>query len=319
MEGLYKVLGIPFGFVLNLIYEIIPNYGWAIILLTLFTKFLMIPSSIKQQKSMAKTQRMQAKIRKIQQKYAGDQKKIQEETTALYQRENYNPMNMGCSSMLWQFIILFCIIGAIYYPLSNFLRIDENQIGALVGALKDLKLMPKSSLQGELYVVAHIDAIVEAFNNGKIALKGVSPETLAEIQNIEFRFFGISLGEIPNNYPVFTNIVWIIPVLSLASSLLTGIHSMIKQKRQNPDTQNNAMMMGCMALGMPIMSLIFVVQYPIGVGIYWIASSVFGFISTLIIGHFYSPKKTLAKIMVEETIERRSKEENTKQIAANKK
>ncbi len=319
MEGLYKVLGVPFGFVLGLIYEIIPNYGWAIILLTLFTRFLMIPSSIKQQKSMAKTQRMQAKIRKIQQKYAGDQKKIQEETNALYQRENYNPMNMGCSSMIWQFIILFGLIGAIYYPLSNFLRLDKSQIEVLVGALKDLNIAPKSTLQGELYVVAHIEKIIAAYESGKLALKGVSPEILKEIGNINFEFFGISLGEIPNNYKVFTNIVWIVPVLSFASSLLTGIHSMIKQKRQNPDTQSNAMMMGCMTLGMPIMSLVFVVQYPIGVGIYWIASSVFGFISTLIIGHFYSPKKTLAKIMVEETIERRSKEENTKQIAANKK
>lgn len=319
MEGLYKVLGIPFGYLLSFIYELIPNYGWAIILLTLFTRFLMIPSTIKQQKSMAKTQRMQSKIRKIQQKYAGDQKRIQEETTALYQRENYNPMNMGCSSMIWQFIILFGLIGAIYYPLSNFLHLDENQIEVLVAALKDLKLSPKSSLQGELYVVANIEEIINAYNSGKVALKGVTPEVLETISNINFKLFGISLGEIPNNYKVFTNIVWIVPVLSFASSLLTGIHSMLKQKRQNPEAPNNAMMMGCMTLGMPIMSLVFVVQYPIGVGIYWIASSVFGFISTLIIGHFYSPKKTLAKIMVEETIERRSKEENTKQVAAHKK
>lgn len=318
MEALYKVLGVPFGFALSLIYELVQNYAFAIILLTLLTRFLMVPSSIKQQKSMAKTQRMQAKIRKIQQKYAGDQKKIQEETSALYQRENYNPMNMGCSSMIWQFVILFGLIGAIYYPLSNFLRIEEGQIETLVAALKTLKISPKSTLQGELYVVAHIEEIIAAYNNGKLALKGVSSETLEAISGVNFKIFGISLGAIPQGTP-FPNVIWLVPILSFASSLLTGIYSMIKQKRQNPDTQNNAMMMGCMTLGMPIMSLVFVVQYPIGVGIYWIASSVFGFISTLIIGHFYSPKKTLAKIMVEETIERRSKEENTKQIAAHKK
>ncbi len=318
MEGLYKVLGVPFGFALGLIYELVQNYAFAIILLTLFTRFLMIPSTIKQQKSMAKTQRMQSKIRKIQQKYAGDQKRIQEETNALYQRENYNPMNMGCSSMIWQFVILFGLIGAIYYPLSNFLRVDESQIEVLVAALKDLKLSPKSSLQGELYVVAHIEEIINAYNGGKLVLKGVTPETLDAIKGINFELFGISLGSIPQGTP-FPNVIWLVPILSFASSLLTGIHSMIKQKRQNPEAPSNAMMTGCMTLGMPIMSLVFVVQYPIGVGIYWIASSVFGFISTLIIGHFYSPKKTLAKIMVEETIERRSKEENTKQVAANKK
>ncbi len=92
---------------------------------------------------------------------------------------------------------------------------------------------------------------------------------------------------------------------------------MIKQKKTNPATANNPMM-GCMMFGMPLLSLWFVINYPIGIGVYWIASSVFGFISTVVIGYFYSPKKMLAKVMVDETVERRSKEENIKLIAAKK-
>ena len=107
-ESIYKVLGIPFGFVLELIYSSVGfgSYAVSIILLTLFARALTVPSSIKQQQGMAKTQRIQSKIRKIQAKYAGDQKKIQEETTALYQREGYNPMGAGCSPMIIQFVIL---------------------------------------------------------------------------------------------------------------------------------------------------------------------------------------------------------------------
>ena len=77
-------------------------------------------------------------------------------------------------------------------------------------------------------------------------------------------------------------------------------------------------MMGCMMFGMPLLSLYFVINYPIGIGVYWIASGLFGFISTVIIGYFYSPKKTLARLMIDETIERRSKEDNAKRIAAKK-
>jgi YidC/Oxa1 family membrane protein insertase len=99
--------------------------------------------------------------------------------------------------------------------------------------------------------------------------------------------------------------------------MLTGVHSMIKQKQTNPAAANNPMM-GCMMFGMPLLSLFFVINYPIGIGVYWIASSVFGFISTVLIGHFYSPKKTLAKLMIDETVARRSKEENIKLIAAKK-
>lgn len=46
-----------------------------------------------------------------------------------------------------------------------------------------------------------------------------------------------------------------------------------------------------MTFGMPIFSLWIVVKYPVGIGIYWIASSVFGLLSTIIIGHLFSPKR----------------------------
>ena len=67
-----------------------------------------------------------------------------------------------------------------------------------------------------------------------------------------------------------------------------------------------------------LFSLYFVVNYPAGIGIYWIASSIFGFISTVIIGQIYNPKKMLAKLMVDETVARRSKENNLKQSVERK-
>ena len=145
---MYQVLGIPFGFLLDLIYQTIGfgSYAVSIILLTLITRFLTVPSSISQQKGMAKTQRIQSKIRKIQTKYAGDQRKIQEETTALYQREGYNPMGAGCTPMLIQFVILFGLIGAIYYPLTNFLHISKEEVGLLTNALNGIVDLQKNSI-----------------------------------------------------------------------------------------------------------------------------------------------------------------------------
>ncbi len=317
MTGLYEILGVPFGFALKLIYESIGlgNYALSIILLTLLSRLLMVPSSISQQKGMAKTQRMQAKIRKIQEKYQGDQRRIQEETQNLYQREGYNPMNAGCGPMIFQFVLLFGLIGAIYYPLSNFLGIAETEVTALVNAVGTLSASTtNTSIIKELMVIKHIGTLEEMFLAGQ--LQGVTEATINAIKDINFTVFGISLGEVPSEHKT-VSVVWIVPALSFLSSMLTGVHSMIKQKKTNPATANNPMM-GCMMLGMPLLSLWFVINYPIGIGVYWIASSVFGFISTVLIGHFYSPKKTLAKLMIEETVERRSKEENIKLIAANK-
>ena len=160
----------------------------------------------------------------------------------------------------------------------------------------------------------NIDKLKVLFAEGK--LKGIEASQLAMIENVDFKIFGISLGVKPTDKGV-TNWVWLVPVLSFLTSMLSGVYSMIKQKQQNP-AAGGGPMMGCMMFGMPLLSLYFVINYPIGIGVYWIASGLFGFISTVIIGYFYSPKKTLARIMVDETVERRSKEENAKRIAAKK-
>lgn len=316
MTGLYEILGVPFGFLLRLIYDTVGfgNYAISIILLTLFARLLMIPSTISQQKGMAKTQRIQAKVRKIQAKYAGNQQKIQEETTALYQREGYNPMNAGCAPMIFQFVLLFGLIGAIYYPLSNFLTgITEAEIKLLSDAVKTLgnSKFANSTHLSELLIIQNIND--PALQN----IAGVSEKTYEAVKSVNFDFFGLfSLGDVPMNHKEI-HVIWLIPVLSFLSSMATSLYSQIKQKKSNPAMSNNPMM-GCMTFGMPLFSLYFVVNYPAGIGIYWIASSIFGFLSTVIIGHFYNPKKMIAKFMVDETVERRSKENNTKIMAKNK-
>ncbi|MBQ7838635.1 MAG: YidC/Oxa1 family membrane protein insertase [Clostridia bacterium] len=314
MTFLYDVLGPVFGFLLRIIYDTIGfgNYAVSIVLLTLLSRLIMTPSTISQQKGMAKTQRIQSKVRKIQAKYAGNQQKIQEETNALYQREGYNPMNAGCAPMIFQFVLLFGLIGAIYYPLSHFLTgITDDEIKILSDAVAkiDSSKFANSKHLVELLIIQNIEKLQ--------GLPGVSQATYEKIAGVNFDFFGLfSLGDIPMGHK-FPHIIWSIPVLSFLSSFATGLYSQMKQKKQNPAMANNPMM-GCMTLFMPLFSLYFVVNYPAGIGIYWIASSIFGFLSTVIVGHFYSPKKTLAKLMIDETVARRSKEINTKKIAEKK-
>ena len=331
MTWLYDILGVPFGFVLRFFYDTIAfeNYGLAIIALTVFARLLMIPSSISQQKGMAKTQRMQAKLRKIQTKYAGNQQKIQEETTALYQREGVNPMGAGCAPMLVQFIPLFGLLGAIYYPLSHFLNsgeIAEEQIEALKAAVVNLETVKVSekSIYTELYAVMHIDSIAGAIKD----VGGITAQAAYNsIKDIDLSFFGINLGDIPKENGIIrdaagkiVNInwkLWLVPVCSFLASMSTGVYSMIKQKKNsNSPAPGGAFMTGCMTFGLPLFSLIWVVTLPAAIGVYWTASSLCGFISQVILGYFYSPKKVMARLMVEETIARRSKENHIKSITA---
>ncbi len=303
MTGFYQVLGVPFGIVLKFIYETIGfhNYAISIIMLTLLARVIMIPTTINQQKGMAKTQRMQAKIRKIQ-----------EETQALYSREGYNPMSAGCGApMIVQFIVLFGLIGAIYYPLSNFLSVSKTEIELLTAAVKELDLgtMAKNTHLAELMVIDNIDKLQ--------GIEGVSQATYSAISNIDFSFFGLfSLGDIPLNFKSGFHVIWLIPVLSTLSTLSSSLYSLIKQKNTGSGGAAGKSM-GCMTIFMAVFTVYFVINYPAGIGIYWIASGLFGLITSIVVGHFYSPGKMLAKIMVDETIERRSRENNIKLASGN--
>ena len=166
-------------------------------------------------------------------------------------------------------------------------------------------------------LIANIDKLI--FKIPETA--ALYPQEIQKIREFDFTVFGIDLGAVPD-INVFRNfgsattqakILLLIPLLSFATSMLTSVLSQIRQKKNNPNMENQQMM-GCMMFMMPLMSLWFTFQFPAGMGMYWILSNVFAFFQTLILGHVYAPRKTIAKLMVDETIYRRSYE-NTKKTA----
>jgi YidC/Oxa1 family membrane protein insertase len=103
------------GWVLAWLYDIIPNYGVAIIILTLVLRFLLFPLGMKQIKSMQAMQALQPKIKEIQKKYRGNKQKAQEETMRLYKEAGVNPLG-GCLPVLAQFPLLIAMYAVIRPP-----------------------------------------------------------------------------------------------------------------------------------------------------------------------------------------------------------
>jgi YidC/Oxa1 family membrane protein insertase len=112
------------GFVLKLLntfYKLIPNYGIAIIILTLLVRLVLLPLTIlpltmAQTKSMSGMQEHQPAIKEIKAKYRGNPQKANQEVMAYYKEKGVNPMGgmMGCVPMLLQFpvfIALFNVLG----------------------------------------------------------------------------------------------------------------------------------------------------------------------------------------------------------------
>lgn len=305
---------LPFAWILEQFYNLSGNYVVALFLFAIVFKLILLPSSISQQKSSAKMQRIQPKVRRIQARYAGDQKKIQEETQALYQREGYNPMGaQGCLPLLIQFPIIILLYNIIYQPLKYVLRIPEKELTALTEAVKKITEI-KNERQIEMTIMDNFSKLSDV----------VSAETADKIEEFieNFSAFGMTLTTNPS-FDAIKNwstsetgakLLILIPILSGVTSLLTSIITQARQKKENPEMAKNPTM-GCMTYGMPLMSIWFAFQFPAGIGVYWIFQNILSAVQTVVLNKFYRKEKIMAKELVVETIMRRSKENNSKAIA----
>ena len=325
MNTIIEALYVPFGFLFRILFDFVGNYGLALVIFTLFFRVILLPSAIKQQKSSAKTVRMQPKLKRIREKYQDyapqeRQQRIQAETNELYQKEGYSAMNGGCAPLLLQLPILWGLYGIIRMPLTHVLNISKDAVAALSAAYQALPEMGEQSQRTVAYIESAIISNIEAIVAANPDLATTYSDAIAKIQNFDFTIFGLNLGAIPDSgvFKAFAEatteakILLLIPILSGLTSLLTSVLTQLRQKKNNP-AMDNQQMMGCMMLTMPLMSVWFTFQFPSGMGMYWILSNVLAFFQTLVVGHFYAPRKTIAKLMVDETIYRRSYE-NTKKF-----
>jgi len=98
---------------MNKIYSVIPNYGVAIIIMTIFIKILLWPLGTKSYKSMNEMKRVQPLMTEIREKYKDDKKKQNAEMMALYKTYKINPMG-GCLPMIMQLPVFFALYKMLY-------------------------------------------------------------------------------------------------------------------------------------------------------------------------------------------------------------
>ena len=103
------------GWFLSHLYDLIPNYGMAIILLTLAIRVLLLPLGLKQIRSMQAMQALQPQIKALQQKYKGNKQKLNEEMMKLYKERGVNPL-AGCLPMLLQLPVLIALYSVLRFP-----------------------------------------------------------------------------------------------------------------------------------------------------------------------------------------------------------
>ena len=96
--------------ILNMLYRVVPNYGVAIIIITIIVKALLYPLTRKSFESTAKMQTLQPKMQELREKYKDNPQKLNQEMAAMYKKEGVNPLG-GCLPLLLQFPFFIAMFG----------------------------------------------------------------------------------------------------------------------------------------------------------------------------------------------------------------
>jgi YidC/Oxa1 family membrane protein insertase len=105
------------GSILAFLYDFIPSYGVAIVLLTVLVRIVLLPLTIRQTRSMQAMQRLQPKLKELQRKYKGNRQKLNEEMMKLYKEHQVNPLG-GCLPLLLQLPVFFALFQVLNTPVS---------------------------------------------------------------------------------------------------------------------------------------------------------------------------------------------------------
>lgn len=280
-----------FGYLLSFLYNIVNNYGIAIILFTVIIKILLLPLSIKQQKTMKKSAKMQEKMKVIQFKYKNDQEKMNQEMMNLYKTENMSPFS-GCLTAIVQLLLLLSIFYLVRSPITYMEKIPTDDINKYISQLQE-------EGKGISNVYPEIDLIRE-YN----WLKEKNPEDgHIEKLNLQMNFLGLDLSKIPQqNMSDYT--VYIIPILYILSSFISIRMTTAMQQKQNEkkketmidgetgkeiEEQNGNEMDAVMQTNkmmswmMPIMSISIAFVAPLGLALYWLINNILMILERIIL------------------------------------
>lgn len=324
------------GEILNAIYNFVALFGieniaLCIILFTLIVKMLMLPLTIKQQKWSKLSARMNPEITAITNKYKGkkdeeSQRRQQLEMQAVYEKYGSSPVG-GCLPMLISLPIMFALYRVIYAipayidkvkglyenvaikireidgyaaSLKNF--VDENAIAV---TMKNFKELEENALTSD-----HIIDILACFDlQNWTTLQELFPtiaptiaENAEQITHVNSFLGNLNILNTPIADGIFSLGI-IIPILAMVFQILQT-KQMSGNTQLDPDNPT-AQSMKAMNTFMPIMSGFICLMIPIGVGIYWIASSVFTIVQQIFINRYL--ENTDLDEMIAKNVEKQAK------------
>ena len=297
-----------FGYVLNFIYEIVKNYGLAIIIFSILVKVLMIPMSIKQQKTMKKSQKIQGKMKEIQFKYKNNPEMLNKATQELYKSENMSPFS-GCLSAIVQIILLFAVFYLVRSPLTYMKKVDTSVTNKYSKIIRENNLSTNSAYP-EIEIIRELGNIRDLKDknveeNSENSSEQQEKTDLAEIKDeeldslyINMDFLGLNLAQVPTRSSDWK--AYIIPILYVLVSIISlrvVNNTNKKDKKEKPEENKDEksltkpedefdpmeQMNKNMNMMFPVMYLAVALIAPLGLALYWLMNSLLMIVEKLIL------------------------------------
>lgn len=300
-----EMIGIPLGALLKLCYDLLENYGLALILFTLLTKVVLFPVSLWVHANGIKMVRIQAKINRLKIQYFGDEDRIADEQTKLYKEEKYNPFS-GLVPIGVQLVLLIGLIQVIYHPLSYILGMDQSLSQAVVALAAQMGGIDAASGSAELLALNFVQHAGEtaAF----AALDGMDAAMLARMQNMHMGFLGFNLAGVPMTDG---GVLLLVPILAGLASVVLSLSQNVLNPLQRE--QGKAGQMGSMAFSVGL-SLVLGFMVPAGVGFYWVLSNLFTIVQQLVLNQVYKPQAHIDYAELEATKEELAKYQSVDKV-----
>lgn len=305
------------GWLLKVCCQVCNNYGFAIIVFTILIKAILMPLTVKQQRSMMKTQKLQPLLMEIQQKYANDKEKQQQETMKLYQKYQINPMS-GCLPLLIQLPIIMMLYFVVKDPVVYIMGFGKDEVWRIISAVIEWSETNPGGMETFLSA-AGVSSIEDLTANGykmfglhSIQIARFLADTPAVMNNhwitelgknlevINFTFLGLDLSKMPDfgkvlwifagradELTVSDITLWLIPVFSglsaYVSSKLSQAQTQSAQQTNTKDGEEQPNPMKGMMTVMPLMSAWFAFTLPSAIGLYWIISNILAMVQQIIL------------------------------------
>lgn len=274
---MFQFIANIFGYLLEWLYNGIgQNYGIALILFTIILRIILLPLTIKQQKSMKKTTALQGKMQEIQFKYKNNPELMNKEIMELYKRENLSPFS-GCISSIVQILIILSVFYLVSRPLTYMKKIDP-------GIIENYKNEISAENDGKISNYYEIEIIQK---------KAAQDENI----KVNMDFLGLDLSKVPSQN-MSDATVYIIPLLYVVSSIfsirMTTGKTKKKEESNSSEPDMTQQMNKSMSYMMPIMAVSIAFVAPLGLALYWLVSNILMILERIVINKYVDSKEEKA-------------------------